>query len=150
MQVAQLRETWEIAKSVKPDFILYHPKTGAAPHIAEKLGVGCALVTPIPMFVPTSERPFLVLPELKLGGWYNRLSYKIITLMTGIFLGKYIKDFRNDIGLTPLKKFGFLKTGDGKDIPVLHALSKVVLPRPADWPESAYITGYCFLDRESS
>jgi len=25
-QLAQLRETWEIAKSVKPDFILYHPK----------------------------------------------------------------------------------------------------------------------------
>ena len=149
LQVALLRETWEIAKSVKPDFILYHPKTGAAPHIAEKLGIGCALATPIPMFVPTSERPFVVLPDLKLGGWYNRLSYKIIALLTGIFLGKHIKDFRNDIGLAPLKKFDFLKTGDGKVIPVLHALSEAVLPRPADWPDSALITGYWFLDRES-
>jgi sterol 3beta-glucosyltransferase len=149
LQVAQMRETWEIAKNVKPDFILYHPKAGAAPHVAEKLGIGCALVTPIPMFVPTSERPFLVLPNLKLGGWYNRLSYKIITSLARIFLGKYIKDFRNDIDLSPLKKFDFMKTGDGKVIPVLHAISEAVIPRPADWPDSAYITGYWFLDRKS-
>ena len=148
LHTAQLRETWELAKRVKPDFILYHPKTGAAPHIAEKLGIGCALVTPIPMFVPTSERPFLVLPELKLGGWYNRLSYKIITALTGIFQGKYIRNFRQDIGLTPMKKFDFLKNGDGQDIPVLHVISEAVLPRPSDWPAHAYMTGYCFLDRD--
>lgn len=38
LQIAQLRDTWELAKAVEPDFILYHPKTGAAPHIAENLG----------------------------------------------------------------------------------------------------------------
>ncbi len=147
LQVALLRETWKIAKSVKPDFILYHPKTGAAPHIAEKLDIGCALATPIPMFVPTSERPFMVLPDLKLGGWYNRLSYRIINRLTGIFLGKYIREFRKDIDLPKLKKFDLLKSGDGKDIPVLHAFSEALFPRPADWPETAYITGYWFLDR---
>jgi len=149
MQTAQMRETWEIAQNFRPDFILYHPKAGAAPHIAEKLGIGCALATPIPMFVPTAERPFIVLPNLNLGGWYNRLSYKIINSLTGFYLGRYIKDFRGDIGLAPLKKFDFLKTADGRDIPVLHALSEAVLPRPADWPDSAHITGYWFLDRES-
>lgn len=149
MQRAQMRETWAIAKSTQPDFILYHMKAGAAPHIAEKMGIGCALATPIPMFVPTAERPFIVLPDLKLGGWYNRLSYRIITLLTGIILGRYIKDFRKDIGLPPLKRFHFLKTGDGRDIPVLHALSEVVLRRPTDWPDNAHITGYWFLDRKS-
>lgn len=150
MQVALMRETWEIAKRVRPDFIIYHPKSGAAPHIAEKLGIGCVLATPIPMFVPTSDRPFPVLPDLKLGGWYNRLSYKVIALLTGLFLGKYIKSFRKDIGLGPLNKFDFLKTNDGKSIPVLHALSEAVLSRPGDWPESAYITGYWFLKRENT
>ncbi len=148
LQIAQLRETWELAKSVNPDFILYHPKTGAAPHIAEKLGIGCALVTPIPLLVPTSEWPFPVLPRVKLGGWYNRLSYTIITALSGIFLGKYIKNFRHDIGLKSSTKFDLLKNGDGHDIPVLHILSEAVLPRPSDWPTSAYMTGYCFLDRE--
>lgn len=148
LQIAQLSETWELAKRVKPDYILYHPKTGAAPHIAEKLGIGCALITPIPMLVPTAEWPFPVLPGLKLGGWYNRLSYTIISALTGIFLGKYIKTFRGDIGLQPLKKFDLLKTYDGLDIPVIHIVSEAVLPRPGDWPASAYMTGYCFMDRE--
>lgn len=148
LQIAQFRETWELAKRTKPDCLLYHPKTGAAPHIAEKLGIGCALVTPIPMLVPTSEWPFPVLPGVKLGGWYNRLSYTIISGLSGIFLGKYIRKFRNDIGLKPLKGFDLLKNGEGQDIPVLHIVSEAVLPRPSDWPASAYMTGYCFLDRE--
>ncbi len=148
LQIAQLRETWELAKSVKPDFLLYHPKTGAAPHIAEKLGIGCALVTPIPMLVPTSEWPFPVLPRVKLGGWYNRLSYTIIHALSGIFLGKYIRNLRHDLGLKPMVKFDLLKNGEGQDIPVLHILSEAVLPRPNDWPTSACMTGYCFLDRE--
>ena len=148
LQIAQLYETWELAKQINPDFIIYHPKTGAAPHIAEKLGLGCALLTPIPMFVATAERPFFVLPQLKLGGWYNRLSYKIIRLLTAIFLGGPIKNFRSAIGMKPLQKFDFTKNGKNEDIPVLHAMSEVVYPRPSDWPESAYITGYCFLDRE--
>ncbi len=148
LQIAQLRDTWELAKSIKPDFILYHPKTGAAPHIAEKLGVGCALVTPIPMFVPTSEWPFPVLPNIKLGRWYNRLSYKIITALSGIILGKYIRNFRDEIGLKPMANFNLLKDGDGRDIPVLHLISEAVIPRPADWPTNAYMTGYCYLERE--
>lgn len=148
LQIAQLRETCELVKRIMPDFLLYHPKTGAAPHIAEKLGIGCALVTPIPMLVPTAEWPFPVLPKVKLGGWYNRLSYSIITALSGIFLGKYIRNVRSDIDLKPLKKFDLLKNGKEQDIPVLHIVSEAVLPRPKDWPTSAYMTGYCFLDRE--
>jgi len=149
LQKAQFQEIWELAKAINPDCIVYHPKAGAAPHIAEKLGIPCVLGTPIPMFVPTSERPFLVLPEWKLGGWYNRLSYKIIASLTKLALGGYVRDFRQEIGLTPLKKYDLLKTGDGVDIPVLHAYSEAVLSRPKDWPDTAYVTGYWFLDDES-
>lgn len=148
LQIAQLRETWQLVEKLKPDFLLYHPKTGAVPHCAEKLGIGCILVTPIPMIVPTAEWPFPVLPAVKLGGWYNKLSYRIIATFTGIVLGKYIRKVRDDIGLKPLTKFDLLKDGNGKDIPVLHIVSEAALPRPSDWPSSAYMTGYCFLDRE--
>lgn len=143
---ALMRESWDVARELEPDYILYHAKAGAAPHIAEKLGIGCALATPIPMFVPTSERPFLVLPELKLGGWYNRLSYRIINRLHGVFMGKHVRAFREEIGLSPLRTFDLLKTAAGADIPVLHAFSEQVLPRPSDWPQSAYVTGYWFLD----
>lgn len=149
LQIAQLKETWEIAVKVKPDFLLFHPKTGGAPHVAEKLGIGCALVTPIPMLVPTSEWSFPVLPPVKLGGWYNRLSYTIINTLTSLFLGKYIGTFRSDIGLKPLSKFSLLKNGEGKDIPVVHMVSQAVLPLPEDWPPTAYMTGYCFLENDT-
>lgn len=148
LQKAQFRETWECADRVRPDFILYHPKAGAAPHIAEKLCIGCAMATPIPMFVPTAERPFLALPGMNPGGWYNRMGYHLITGLTQLFWGKYIRDFRRDIGLAPLKRFKLLKMGDGRDIPVIHAFSEAVLPHPTDWPGTAHTTGYWFLDRD--
>ena len=148
LQTAQLRETYALAENVKPDFLLYHPKTGAAPHIAEKLGIGCALVTPIPMLVPTSAWAFPVLPRIRLGGWYNRLGYAIIAKLTGIFLKKYISDLRREVGLKPLTNFHLLKTAEGQDVPVLHVVSETVLPRPSDWPTTAHMTGYCFLDRK--
>ncbi|WDP93356.1 MAG: glycosyltransferase family 1 protein [Desulfobacter sp.] len=150
MQTAQMRETWEIAARWRPDFILYHPKAGAAPHIAEKLGIGCALATPIPMFVPTAEQPFIILPDLKLGGWYNRLGYGLVNSVSGLFWGKYIRELRRTLGLPRLKRFHLLKTADGRDIPVIHAIGSAVFPRPSDWPDHAQVTGYWFLERDNN
>ncbi|MEO1207548.1 MAG: glycosyltransferase [Pseudomonadota bacterium] len=149
LTAALMRESWEVAQHVRPDYIIYHPKAGAAPHIAEKQKIGCALATPIPMFVPTSEFPFPVLPDFRIGGWYNRLSYRIINSLSNWFLGPFAKDFRNEIGLPPLKAFNVLKASDGSDISVLHAHSQAVVPRPTDWPQSAFVTGYWFLDEET-
>jgi sterol 3beta-glucosyltransferase len=42
---------------------------------------------------------------------------------------------------------------DGSPAPVLHAISRHVLPRPADWPDAATVTGCWFLadtEREQS
>lgn len=32
--------------------------------------------------------------------------------------------------------------------PVFHIISEAVLLRPADWPTNAYMTGYCFLEKD--
>lgn len=145
LYAAQMNEVWETARRVTPDFILYHPKVSCAPHIAEKLGIGCALASPIPLFIPTSERPFFVFPDLKIGGWYNRMSYQLINLLSMVYFKKQINKFRSNIGLLPVKRPDLLRKGDGSAIPVLHVFSEVVLSRPSDWPDSAYVTGYCFL-----
>lgn len=147
-QRALLAESWEAAQNTRPDFILFHPKAGGAPHIAEKLGIGCALVTPIPMFVPTRKTSFPVFPDLKLGEWYNRATYYLVRTITNRIWNGYIKDFRETLGLPPLRKYDFLKTASGEDIPVIHAHSEAVVPRPSDWPESAQVAGYFFLDEE--
>ena len=149
-QHALLDESWAAAQEAKPDFILFHPKAGGAAHIAEKLNIGCALITPIPMFVPTGEFHFPIFPDLKLGKGYNRLTYKIIQFAINKVWNGYIKSFRQKLNLPPIKKFDFLKTADGQDIPIIHAHSKAVVPRPHDWPESAHITGYLFLDEHEN
>ncbi|WP_310618541.1 glycosyltransferase [Flexibacterium corallicola] len=146
MQRDLLCESWEIAQHVKPDLVLFHPKALAGPHIAERLGIPAVLANPVPMFVPTSERPVIGIPDLKLGGWYNRFSYRVIRALFGQFSGKYVKEFRSDIGLAP--RFSLFKTGHGDDIPVLDAYSEAILPRPSDWPDRVCITGYWFLERQ--
>nr|WP_319392704.1 glycosyltransferase [uncultured Desulfobacter sp.] len=145
-QRALLKESWQAARNTKPDFLLFHSKCAGAPHIAERLGIGCALVTPIPMFVPTQETCFPIFPDLRLGGWYNRGTYSFIRSVTNKVWNGYIKDFREYLVLPPIRKYDFLKKADGQDIPVIHAHSETVVPRPFDWPESAHVTGYFFLD----
>ena len=143
-----LENSWQAAKTAQPDFIIFHPKAGGAAHIAEKLDIKCALATPIPMMIPTTELRFPVFPDLKLGGWYTRTTYKIIQFMINRVWSKYTKDFRKRLELPPIRKFDFLKTASGENIPVIHAHSEAVIPRPEDWPDHAYITGYWFLNEE--
>jgi sterol 3beta-glucosyltransferase len=38
------------------------------------------------------------------------------------------------------------RQSDGRPIQVLHGVSRHVLPRPADWPPHAHLTGYWFLE----
>jgi sterol 3beta-glucosyltransferase len=59
-----------------------------------------------------------------------------------------IHDFRKDIlKLGPFPKgYGVGRTATGQPVPILHAFSRHVVPRPNDWPEYARITGYWFMD----
>lgn len=149
LYAAQMHEVWEIAQRETPDFILYHPKISCAPHIAERLGIGCALASPIPLFIPTSEQPFFMFPNLKIGGWYNRMSHRLVNSFSKAYYKKQINIFRNDIGLPAMKKFALLRQDNGSAIPTLHAYSEALVPRPSDWPNTAYITGYWFLKRRN-
>ncbi len=142
-----LKETWETAQAARPDVVIYHPKSLGGSHIAEKLGVPAILATPVPVIVPTAEMVAVGMPALKLGGWYNQLSYTLIHKGYHTYDGE-INAFRQEsLGLAPMPKSSSpLQTTGGKPIPVLHGYSPSVSPRPADWPETAHITGYWFLE----
>lgn len=146
LQKALLRESWEVAQKEKPGLIVFHPKAYAAPHIAEKLGIPVVLALPVPLMVPTSERPNIGFPNLRLGGWYNRQTYHMVNRLMGFSAKKHLKEFRANCGLPPQKKFDLLRTNDGTEIPVLHAHSKHVIPEPTDWPDKAITSGFWFLE----
>ena len=142
-----MRQTWEATRDFKPDFIVYHPKLFAAPHVAEKLGIPAFLAVFQPVVVPTSAFPPAGLPRIPLPGC-NRLSYQLVHLSFSIFR-KAISRFRQEIlDLPPIHRAReVLFPAAMGTIPVLHAFSHHVLPRPDDWPDHAIMTGYWRLDK---
>ncbi len=146
MQKTLLQENWHVAKKAKPDLIIFHPKAYGGPHFAEKLGVPVVMALTIPMMVPTAKHPNTGFPDLKLGGWYNRLTYGFVNRLMGLSAGRHVRAWRAANGLRPQRRFDILHTTDGKEIPVLHGFSNHVVPRPSDWPDSVRTTGYWFLD----
>ena len=95
----QINDTWESTQAANPDLILYHPKAGGAEDFAERLGVPCMFAFYLPMYVPTGEFPAMMIPNLRLGRWYNRLTYRFIAKAAWWGTGKYINEWRksNDL-----------------------------------------------------
>lgn len=135
-------ESWGAAQKSHPDIIIFHPKAFIAADIAEKLGVPVVMALVVPGLVPTAEYPNMMLPRLKLGGWYNKLSYSFVNRLIGLSVAKHVRAWRKANHLPKAKRFSLLHTADGTPIPVIHGFSNLVLPRPDDWPQTASICGY--------
>lgn len=137
-----MHQVWSAAQAFVPDAIVYHSKLFAAPHVAEKLGVPAFLGALQPMIMPTSAFPAMGMPTLNLPG-YNRLSYGLVGTSFGTLRGSVNRFRKGTLGLLPVKgaRSVLFPPGAGT-IPVLHAYSSTVLPRPEDWPNHASVTGY--------
>lgn len=147
MQRRLLRDSWDSTQACKPDLILFHPKAFGAAHFAERLKIPCVFAFYLPAYAVTGEFPAMGMPALPWGGWYNRLTYRFMTRATWMATGKYINEWRQQMGMPRIRCGPYLRRGDGEPIPALHGYSEAVIPQPADWPESARVTGYWFLDR---
>ena len=143
-----LMDSWEAARAVDPDIMVMGSKGALAQPVAERLGVPSVMAMPIPQFVPSAEIPSVGFPHLKLGGWYNLLTYRIVNLTMRLY-GRMLNRFRQDLlGLDKRPgSVGILQRTDGRPIPQLHCFSKHVVPRPTDWPPYAHVNGYWFLTR---
>ncbi|MCY6381156.1 glycosyltransferase [Hoeflea prorocentri] len=142
-----VENSWAIAEEAQPDLICFHPKAVLGPSIGEKLNIPYVLATPIPMIVPTAEFPCVGFPDLRLGGWSNRLGYRIVNALIKVSSNKDVRAWRESTG-TPLRRnnIDYLQDSGGNPVPALHAISEYVLPRPSDWPKTAIMSGYWFLD----
>lgn len=148
MQQSLFDESWQAAKQFKPDVIVFHPKSYGCLHFAEKLSVPVALGLLVPMIVPTAEYPNIGFPKLKLGKRYNLMTYHLVNRLMKLSMGKSVKAWRAANDLPALRRFEILHTAEGKKIPVLHGISRHIVPEPADWPETSTMTGFWFLDRK--
>lgn len=140
-----------VAEDVQPDLVIYHPKALAAVSIAEKHGVPAVMALLQPMMAPTADFPTAGVPALPLGGGYNRLTYKLIEFGYRQYAKEVNQVRESMLGLDPFpKSAGVLNMPDGTPIPILHAFSPHLVPRPSDWPAQAHTTGYWFLDQPNN
>lgn len=141
-------DEWNVAQSFHPDLILYHSKCLGSLHVAEKLRIPAILSLPLPFFTPTRAFPVPFMAGIRLGAWFNLLSYKIMGLSNGMYV-KATNDFRaKSLGLPPLESFpDLLVRADGSPVPIIYPYSPHLLPVPDDFPPHVHVTGSWFLER---
>lgn len=115
--------------------------------IAESLKIPHLNIEPTPL-LPTRAFPAPSWPvQNNWGGWHNYTSGVAMLWAVWMWYAPFIKAFRRKLALAPWSVGSFLRAL--KATPMLGAYSPNIIPRPADWPESAHITGYLFLDNEA-
>ncbi len=143
----QLDDMWAIARDLRPDLIVYHPKAFVAPYLAQALG-GMAVPSFLqPAFTATGAFLNPLLPAGSLGRvlnlGINAGFLRLMRLGYGSVLRGWLArhaDLRRDGRLDVLA--GYPPTGAA--VPRLHAYSRHLLPPTDDWAETEQVTGYWF------
>lgn len=143
-------DEWNAARDFQPDLIIYHPKCLGSYHVAEKLDLPAIMSIPLPFYTPTREFPVPFMSGIQLGEWFNRFSYRLMGLSSGMYTGT-VNDFRaKTLQLPPVERFkNTLVRSDGRPVPIMYPYSPHVLPVPRDFPPHVHVTGYWFLDHPS-
>ncbi|MFI9457066.1 glycosyltransferase [Amycolatopsis sp. NPDC052450] len=94
----------------------------------------------------TAAAPALGAWPLPLGPVYNRLTHHVRAGVEWLRARNAVNAVRRHRGLRPLAARSPLR-GLGRERPLLYPFSPAVYRPPADWPPSAHVTGYWYLDR---
>lgn len=150
----QFEEMWQLSRDLRPDLLIYHPKGFLAQDIAEALGAIAVPTTLQPSYVPTVAFANPFLPFSDIGAFGNKLTHHFIDRLTfwaqSMIIGRWRQ---NRLGLgngTSMRDFFSGYHPNHLMVPRLHGYSGVLVPRPHDWTEREHITGYWFLEPESS
>ncbi|WP_105417864.1 glycosyltransferase [Neorhizobium sp. T25_27] len=135
-----LRHEWETARDFAPDLIVYHPKSLASLHIAERLGCSAVLGSPLPISTPTSAFPSPVFPVRTLGP-LNRLSHSLVANGAELLFAGTIARWRESCLKLPGRP-----ARRPRPSMTLYAFSRHIVPAPSDWPPDVHVTGAWFLD----
>ncbi len=128
------------------DAILYSLLGAVSWHVAEKLHIPCFRVFFFPAD-PTGEFPAMTAPAVPLGPIYNRFTFACGDLLWTHSTRKLLNGWREDLGLPQIRPFSFpYRSLHGKPVPTLYAYSPLVAPKPSEWDENRYLTGYWVCD----
>jgi sterol 3beta-glucosyltransferase len=121
------------------DIVLLNPLGSAAYHVAEARGMPSVGLHLQPQ-QPTAELPPIVLGR-SLGALGNRLAGRLIRLVERMYFTG-INDIRAEHGLPPTTLAATYRRQAAEQWPILHGISRHVVPRPRDWRPGLEIVGY--------
>ncbi|GAB4200101.1 MAG: glycosyltransferase [Roseiflexaceae bacterium] len=97
--------------------------------------------------LPTGAFPAPLLPAPPLRSpAINRRSHELSELLFWQALRTQVNQLRAEFGLPLLPWHPTLARAVQAGLPALYAYSRLLVPAPADWPPSAHVTGFWFLD----
>ncbi|WP_183580436.1 glycosyltransferase [Mucilaginibacter sp. X5P1] len=113
--------------------------------IGEKFNKRWLIVQLNPPMIPTKAFPMLMFkfPDIS---WLNPYSYRIINSVLWQVSKKDNAEFRQRVGLAPLKGSLYDKILHDK-VPMIHAYSPELIAKPFDWEEYFTISGFFTLPK---
>ncbi len=148
----QLADAWQGCQGT--DVVIFNPLSTWGYHIAEKLAVPCFMAAGMPLS-PTREFAFLKPHKASknpLAGTLNYASYLLVEFLSWQRYRETINQFRKEtLDLPPLPfggaRFRRKPPSNLSPLPVLYGFSPSIIPKPIDWSDWRYVTGYWFLDQ---
>jgi sterol 3beta-glucosyltransferase len=138
-----MTSAWEACQG--SDLLIESPSAMAGVHIAEALEIPYFRAFTMPWTRTRSYPHAFGVPEKKLGGNYNYLSYVL-------FENVFWKTIAGQVNRWRKKQLGLGSTSLGQmqpnKIPFLYNFSPHVVPPPIDYSDWIRVTGYWFLDEE--
>jgi UDP:flavonoid glycosyltransferase YjiC (YdhE family) len=105
------------------------------PAIAQGLRKPAIALMLQPLASPTRDFPSALFPPLRLPGWANRLTYGFSRSLIHRLYGTSTRAARRKVfGIPPSAPLGLQG-------PVLYGMSRHLVPRPRDWPDTHLICG---------
>lgn len=146
---------WQVCQDA--DAIVFNSETFACYDIAEKLGIPCYAACVNPRH-QTRVLPHLLFPAIHsptvplLEDVYNWLTYLLFDQLIWQSIRQPINQWRQEtLHLPPLSpRSGVMTRMQQQKVPFLYSCSPSFVPKPNDWPDCAYVTGYWFLERPSN
>jgi sterol 3beta-glucosyltransferase len=131
------------------DALLFHPGMALGYFAAQHLKIPGLMANPFPM-TPTKEYPALIFyDKVRLGEHFNWITHKIFEKIMWFASSSPVKQFwKQEFGKLPEDFSSPYPKQTTLTSPTLTSCSNFVFPKPADWPEHVYNTGFWFLDEE--
>ena len=133
------------------DVIIYHPKAFGAVDIAEKLDVLCISMPPVPIIYPVSAFPNLGVTTNNLGGFFNKLTYKLTNLGAERSYIKEINEFREkELKMKKRKSGAYMLIRKGNLIPIIYPISPSLFLDTKEFEHEVYLSGFPVLDENNA